>query len=169
MKKDKEKKEFLKFKQLPKELYNYFLLRFIFCGIIILSVIAFAIITKFWQGSMFLGAFSLLYIGTVLINFYSVISKKIKVYRGKFIKKVERDLNLGKKESKLSVNIKGPCSILLTPVEDDTSKYIVPIGNTFNADEGNTVIIYANPNDIYKRNDNSFYFQNTLLVRVEKI
>ena len=165
----KEKKDYLKLKDLPKELYNYFILRFIFIVIMILGVIAFIIISRLWQVGLFIGAFVILYTGTVISNYIAVISKKIKVFRGKFQKKVEKDLRLGGKEGKSLVNIKGPCSIILTPVEDESSKYIIPVGNTFNAEPGNIVVVYSNPNDIFQRNDNSFYFQNPLLVRVTQI
>ena len=44
MKEKKEKKDHLKFKEFPKELFNYFLLRFIFCGVILLAIVLFLII-----------------------------------------------------------------------------------------------------------------------------
>ena len=168
MKEKKEKKDYLKFKELPKELFNYFLLRFIFCGLIIIGILLFAIFSKLWQVALFIAAVSLIYIGNVLINFLSVIKKKVKVYYGFFVKKEERELDLGKK-GKSVLSLRGPCSMLLTPVEDSDSKYIVPIGNTFTAETGSIITVYSNPSDIYQRNNNTFYFQNPLLVTVSKM
>ena len=165
----KKKKERLKFKQFPKELSVYFIKRLIFCAVLLIGLIAFIIIApKLWKAFLILLLAYLVFLGYNIYNYIQVITYKIKVYHGTIEKKEEDNL-IGNGKSKLSV--KGPCSLIVVPnsAQDPNMKFIVPVGSGFNCDPGNQVAIYSNPNEIYQKNDNAYYFNNPLLIYVTKI
>lgn len=162
-----EKKENLKFKDLPKELSIYFVKRIIFCALLLVGLIVFFILAHhIWKVGLVLTVAYLIFVGYNIFNYFQVISYKIKVYYGTIEKKDESELIGGKR-----LNVKGPCTLIVIPLNqaDENMKYIVPVGSGFSCENGNQVAIYSNPNDIYQKNDNAYYFNNPMLVSVIRI
>lgn len=162
-----EKRPRLKFKELPKELSTYFIKRIVFCAFLLIGLIVFFILAhKIWKVALVLSVAYLIFVGYNIVNYLQVTSYKIKVYLGTVEKKDESELIGGKK-----FGVKGPCSLIVIPSDaaDQNMKYIVPVGSGFDCDPGNVVAVYSNPNDIYQKTDNAYYFNNPMLVSVKRI
>jgi len=168
-KKAKEKQHILKFSELPNELSTHFLLRGVFCFIMLVAIILFFVFTKL-TGAFLVILFGILgYTGINLYNYICVVSGRVLVYKGIFEQKHQDELALPTRRGKATL-LSGPTSIILRPVDGEIlEKYIVPIGSGFNAEPGNIVTIYSKPEDVHPKGENAFTFDNPLLVKVTKI
>lgn len=168
-KEKKEKEPLLKFKDFPTELKNFFYKKLALVTGCAVALIIISIILKNPKATIILTGVILLYVGYVLFQLIECMGRKIYVYKGKFEKKNYDIYGLKKKDgTPTSLSTSSPCNIILSSNEDTDIKYIVPVGASFKVDTGNEVTIYCKENNIYVKNDNSYYFNSPLLVSVSK-
>lgn len=168
MGKNKETKQ-LKFRDLPDDLAAYFIKRAIFCLLLMIALLVFSFLSKMLFASLVLCGVLVIFLAFNFYNYYCVISGKVYVYKGYFDRKKQESVEI-KGIKKNTTLLRGPCSIILTSCEEGSeNRFVVPVGSIFQAEQGNVVTVYAKPEEIFQKDENTFYIDNPLLVKVTKI
>lgn len=160
----KEKNELLEWHQLPQDIRTYFIVRFVGIILGILTVFIAGIIFEILQLFQYIIYILIGYGLFMLFQFYQVLKNQYLVYTGTCEKKHAPVYNvMGVRKPIISMYGK---SYLLVRIEKEL--FNVPVGNSFVAEEGDTVIFFANPKEIYKKNDNTWAVADTLIVKALK-
>lgn len=165
-KKNKQKKEHLKFSELPRELSVYFFQKITLVIGLIVAIIVIGIITKKLNIILFLSVVTLLYAGYVAYTYYSVVYHKYKIYYGYCIEKRTPTMNMPTPFGKKMQVAKGACTLLLRTDEESNARFIVPVGEGFVVNRDDVVLIYSKEQDIYQKDNDTYEFINPLLVKI---
>lgn len=156
---------------LPQELKNYFIIHWS------ISALSFAIvlIVLFVAGlhrSLFVIPLGILtYSGYVTYNYIRVLSGKLIMIQGICESRENDHFKVSNpifKKSNFMNLFEYYGKSTITIVMDDL-KFTVPVGHNFPVKESQTIRVYAFPDDIYQRTDNSFLVNNPLFAKVVKI
>ena len=160
----KEKPELLKWEQLPQDIKFYFLLRFIGVAIGSIALLIVGFIAGVVKLFCYIICILLGYGAFMLFQLYQVKANKYLVYSGICEKKHSPIYSLmGVRKPIFSVYGK---SYILVRIEKEI--FNVPVGNAFMAEEGDTIVFFANPKEIYKKQDNTWAVADTLIVKALK-
>lgn len=165
----REKKNPLIYKinQLPPELQNYFIIRWIVTALFLTAVIITFIFAGLHKSLFVIPIGILAYAGYMTFDFVRVLSGNLIMIQGICESKDNKHFKVSIPLFKKSIfEYYGKSSI--TIIMDD-KKFIVPVGHNFSVKEGQTIRVYSFPDEVYPNSDNSFRINNPLLVKLIKI
>lgn len=173
MKTKKSKTYHLKYKinQIPLELQNYFIFRWILAAISLVIVVCVFLLAGLHTSLPVVALGIIFYAGYMVYCFYRVLSGKLILVQGICESKSNDHYKVSnplfKKTNFLNLfEYYGKSTI--TVVSDDI-KFIVPVRHNYPAQEGQTINIYFFPDEFYQETENSFRVNNPLFVKVIKL
>lgn len=167
------KKYHLKYKmsQIPSELQNYFVFRWIAAAISLVIVVCVFLLAGLHTSLLVVACGIISYAGYMGYSFYQVLSGRLILVQGICESKSNEHIKVSNpifKKSNFFNLFEYYGKSTITVVSDDM-KFIVPVRHNYPAQNGQTISIYFFPDEIYQETENSYRVNNPLFVKVIKI
>lgn len=177
MEKEKKSKiQKLKWKELPDEIIQYFILRFFLIGICCVGAIVITVLIKLWFVILVFLLLIGMYTWQVLSRYNDVVHKKIKYFEllcNEVVVKYISSPSVTKKDSENNILIHGRdriiCSSIPSFEDEEVFRFEINVNyrTASGLKEGDTVIVYANPDYIRLKSNGIYTFDETLIVRAK--
>lgn len=161
--------KFVLWKDIPTPLKNYFIFRWIMGALVTVLTVITAFYTGLYKPFGGLAIGSLLYEFYIFYLYWNTRHFKMNVFEGicESVKKNVLNIpspNPFKKNPLISIYGKSQITIV---INDD--KYVVPISQRFDVEEGNSVQVYSLNTDIYELGENAYIINSPIVVWRSKI
>lgn len=178
MSKEKKKIDFkpkYKWSEISSDLQNYFIIRGIIVGALLLIGIylAFEISYKMVVEVYYVALLAyLIWKGYYLL---ATLYGKVSSYIGIVEKKKGRSYQITKPISKqplFDYQIFGKSMVIMSITRtsedgsEDTAKFEVPVGQNFDAEEGDAIVVYVLKSGVFRKNTNTYTITNPIFVKV---
>jgi len=159
----KKFRDYFSLNGLPVELRNHFIIHL---GLSSILFIVFGIMCLISHSTIMLYAMAIVlaYAAYKFYYLWQVQTDKILVYVGTLKEKTLKKHTIGFERKPLA-SMYGN-SFIIVDIEGQNFRISVPY--TFAAKEGDTIVFYVNPMDIFDKGDNTFAVENVLLIKYLK-
>ena len=164
-----------KWTELATDLQNYFFIRGLIALVLLVLGIVLAFNVTVKQVIVFYFIMLAMFVAWVLFYLGSAMYGNITVYIGIVESRsgnVHYVTNPATKKPVFDYTVYGKSSLIMSITKkmsdgtDETAKFEVPVGQNFEANTGNSVIVYALKNSVFKKNANTYKVTNPVIVRL---